>query len=134
MRPIFAFPGSVNHRLRSGPVVMPEGRLPAVGRGNSVITPAGVIRPILFPVVSVNQRFPSGPGVITVGVDCPVGVGNAPKVNASELGTISKTMTRLTATTRNNLGFNMRPGPSSCLHGNSGDIIELLLLAITPSA
>ncbi len=33
-------------------------------RGNSVITPAVVIRPMRSPWYSVNQRFPSGPVVM----------------------------------------------------------------------
>ena len=33
-----------------------------MGTGNSVTTPAVVIRPILLPADSVNQRLPSGPG------------------------------------------------------------------------
>ena len=35
----------------------------AVGIGNSVMTPSGVIRPIACSV-SVNQRLPSGPAVM----------------------------------------------------------------------
>jgi hypothetical protein len=33
-------------------------------RGNSVIAPVGVMRPILLPSNSANQRLPSGPAVI----------------------------------------------------------------------
>ena len=36
--------------MPSGPAVMPKGPLPAVGIGNSVMTPAVVIRPILLPI------------------------------------------------------------------------------------
>ena len=36
--------------------------------GYSVTTPAGVMRPMLLPVVSVNQRLPSGPSVMSPGV------------------------------------------------------------------
>ena len=67
----------MNHRLPSGPAVIPNGRLPAVGTGNSVITPAGVIRPILFPMTSVNHRLPSGPTVIPLGKLPAVGTGNS---------------------------------------------------------
>src|SRR5260370_17344943 len=35
---------------------------------NSVTMPAGVMRPILLPVVSVNQRLPSGPSAMSNGV------------------------------------------------------------------
>ena len=58
-------PYSVNQRLPSGPAVMPCGLLLAVSAAaNSVMVPAGVIRPILLPPSSVNQRLPSGPAVI----------------------------------------------------------------------
>ena len=36
----------------------------AVGTGNSVIVPLGLMRPILLPMNSVNQRLPWGPAVI----------------------------------------------------------------------
>ena len=67
VRPILLAAVSVNQRAPSGPVPMPSGALPAVHRlpsdpaaiaigplkgvgiGNSVITPAVVIRPILLP-------------------------------------------------------------------------------------
>src|SRR5262249_44566976 len=70
IRPIRLPPGSVNHRLPSGPAVMPLGYarrlMPAL---NSVTTPSGVIRPIrsLAPRSlprSVNQTLPSGPAVM----------------------------------------------------------------------
>src|SRR5215469_17911612 len=100
IRPIFALPGSVNQRLRSGPVVMPEGRLPGVGSGNSVMLPVGVILQIRLPLISVNHRFPSGPGVITVGLeDWPVGIGKG-LLNvgtARTRGTISRARTNVTA-------------------------------------
>src|SRR5205823_3548806 len=51
---LFAW-ASVNHRLWSGPTVMPDGKLFAVGILNWENFPAVVIRPILLPVVSVNQ-------------------------------------------------------------------------------
>ena len=53
------------------------GRLPEAGAENSVIIPAGVIRPILFALFSANQRFPSGPRVIPLGTLPPVGMGNS---------------------------------------------------------
>ncbi len=53
-------PRSKNHILyvNSGdePAAIPYGRLFAVGIGNSVIDPVGVIRPILFPSNSVTTR------------------------------------------------------------------------------
>ena len=51
IRPILLPSASVNQRLPSGPAVMPRGLLPAVGTGNSVMTPAVVIRPILLATV-----------------------------------------------------------------------------------
>jgi hypothetical protein len=51
------------------------------GSGNSVIVPAVVMRPILFPSSSVNQRLPSEPTVIPLGKLVPVGIGNS--VNAT---------------------------------------------------
>src|SRR6266851_293406 len=53
---------SVNHRLPSGAEVRPKGVLAGVLTGNSVTTPAVVMRPILPPgTFSVNQRFLSEP-------------------------------------------------------------------------
>src|SRR5262245_4972429 len=73
MRPIA--PGTVlllgccvNQTLPSGPAVMKFSVVPGVMPAeNSVTTPAGVIRPILFARASVNQRLPSGPRVIPAG-------------------------------------------------------------------
>ena len=39
-----------------------------------MITPAGVIRPILLPLSSVNQRLPSGPTVMLSGPLSDVGL------------------------------------------------------------
>src|SRR5216683_570485 len=66
MRPIFPT-ASVNHRLPSGPDVISVGPLLAVGVGNKVIVPEGVIRPILdaSEPSRVNQRLPSGPAVMS---------------------------------------------------------------------
>ncbi len=68
-------PNSLNQRFPSGPFVIPEGSLPALGSGYSVMTPAGVMRPIRFPKYSVNQRLPSGPFVIPMGPLSAVGIG-----------------------------------------------------------
>ena len=76
MRPIWPALDSVNHRLPSDPVVMPKGELLAVGMGNSVMTPEGVIRPIL-PARSVNHRLPSDPVVMPEGELLAVGMGNS---------------------------------------------------------
>src|SRR5579863_2519135 len=59
-------PASVNHRLPSGPAVMLPGS-PPDPTGNSLTTPAGVIRPIWWASCSVNHRLPSGPLAIDVG-------------------------------------------------------------------
>jgi hypothetical protein len=48
--PILLAVNSVNHKLPSGPAVMPRGLLPAVGITYSVKIPAGVTFPILFVV------------------------------------------------------------------------------------
>src|SRR5260370_33551341 len=65
-RPIWLLPlgpplASVNQRLPSGPVVIPAPNcaskaLWGAGRGNSVIVPLGVMRPILLPLRSAEQR------------------------------------------------------------------------------
>src|SRR5262249_52373952 len=70
---------SVNQRLPSGPVTMANGRLFAVGMGNSVMVfgAPGLMRPMFPPVTSVNHRFPSGPVVMPPGVPCTVGIGNS---------------------------------------------------------
>lgn len=57
-------PDSVSQSLLSGPVVISQGKELGVGTVNSVIDPAGVLRPILLLKMSANQRFPSGPAVI----------------------------------------------------------------------
>ena len=67
---------SRNQRLPSGPVTIPRGALSGVGIGNSVRTPAGVIRPSMPVQNSVNQRLPSGPEVMPSGPRC-LGRGNA---------------------------------------------------------
>src|SRR5215470_3116006 len=76
----------VNHSAPSGPAVMP-GRPAGVlaGRGNSIISPAGVIRPILGgeDEDSVNHSAPSGPTVMSVGALLAVGIGNSVKVTAN---------------------------------------------------
>src|SRR6516225_2244627 len=68
---------SVNQRSPSGPAVMPKGPLPTVGIGNSVTTPAVVMRPILLPTISANQRLPSCPAVINSGEPSAVGTENS---------------------------------------------------------
>src|SRR4051812_7981867 len=82
-RPILFPLNSVNHKAPSGPVVMPPGRLLAVGIGYSVMAPAVVIRPIWLTEGSVNQRAPSGPVVMKKAPEFAVGIGysvNAPAV------------------------------------------------------
>src|SRR5258708_28867332 len=54
---------SVNQRAPSGPVVMKAEVLSDAGSGNSLMWPAGVMRPIL--PGSVNHRLPSGPAVMS---------------------------------------------------------------------
>src|SRR5262245_17410615 len=79
-------PNSANHKLPSGPAVIPNGALPTVGMGYSEITPDGVILLTLLPVklLSTNHKLPSAaaampraslPGVgITNSVITPAGV------------------------------------------------------------
>src|SRR5262249_401814 len=79
MRPIWLLPFSMNHSAPSGPVVMREGALPAVGIVNSTVnTPAALIRPILLTAGSVNHIAPSGPVVIPSG-----GVESRPSVRVT---------------------------------------------------
>src|SRR5262249_36969749 len=68
---------SVNHRAPSGPDVIPPEMLAAVGMGNSVIAPATVTRPILWPLISANHTAPSGPTVMPSGRAPGVGMGNS---------------------------------------------------------
>src|SRR5512140_1347494 len=82
MRPI-AGANPVNQRLPSGPEVIAHGPASSAGSGNSVTTPAVVIRPI-FPMalgsrklVSVNQRLPSEPAVSPLHWAPAVGTGNS---------------------------------------------------------
>jgi hypothetical protein len=79
IRPILLPLSSANQRLPSGPGVMPLGspimRVSPPGTGNSVMTPAGVIRPMPGP--AVNQRLPSGPAVMPWGPLLAVGTGNS---------------------------------------------------------
>ncbi len=58
---------SMNHSAPSAPVVMSPG--PELGRGksNSVISPAGEMRPILLVLNSENQMLPSAPSAIARG-------------------------------------------------------------------
>ena len=51
----------------------------AVGIGNSVTTPAVVMRPILLVSLSVNQSAPSGPAAMPKGLLAAVGIGNSVK-------------------------------------------------------
>ena len=73
MNPIFDF--AVNHMFPSAPAVMLLGLAFARGLAYSVMTPAGVIEPILFPVLSVNHILPSGPAAIERGYEAGVGTG-----------------------------------------------------------
>src|SRR5436190_42417 len=77
MRAMLLPSSSVNQTLPSTPAAIPNGRLPAGGTGNSVITPAVVMRPILLPEYSVNQTLPSGPGAIPLGTLPPLGSANS---------------------------------------------------------
>ena len=56
---------------------MAEGPALESGSENSVIEPAGVIRPILPEANSVNQTLPSGPAAIPTGWLAAVGTANS---------------------------------------------------------
>src|SRR5205085_12262518 len=77
IRPILFTVYSVNQRLPSGPDAMSPDELP-LGMRNSVTTPQGVMRPILFgPLLSsANQTLPSGPAVMPPD-ELPLGSGNS---------------------------------------------------------
>ncbi len=77
MWPMKLLPVSVNQRPPSGPVMIRAGWVPATGSGNSVITPAVVIRPILLADCSVNHKFPSNPAVIPSAPPKALGTGNS---------------------------------------------------------
>src|SRR5216683_561753 len=70
--PIVPWFCSVNHRLPSGPTVMPAmpAPVPEAACASLTRTPAAVISPILPPLApcSVNQRWPSGPEAMAVGM------------------------------------------------------------------
>ena len=51
----------------SGPAAIPSGFAMPVGSGKSVLTPAGVMRPIMLDEYSVYQRLPSLPLAIAFG-------------------------------------------------------------------
>src|SRR5215470_13133079 len=78
IRPILLAVFSVNHRAPSGPAVMAEAPLEAVGIANSVMQIVGVVaqpaslvgssRPIWLAFGSANQRFPSGPAAMLLSV------------------------------------------------------------------
>src|SRR5207248_4417399 len=62
------FRTSMYQTFPSGPTAMSTWIARIVGRGSSVMTPVGVIRPIFpTPGTIVNHRFPSGPTVIAHG-------------------------------------------------------------------
>ena len=75
----------MNHKLPSGPAVIPFGDVKGVGMANSVMAPDGVIRPILLPVNSVNHNALSGPLVIPKGTLPAVGTGYSLSVIGSEV-------------------------------------------------
>src|SRR6266851_49342 len=56
---------------------MAFGKLAGVGIGYSVTTPAGVMRPMLLPVVSANHKFPSGPSAMSPGALPVPGIGKS---------------------------------------------------------
>lgn len=77
MRPMLFPKDKMNHRLPSGPAVMPKGPLLTGAMWNSSKLPAVVIRPMLPTMDSANHRLPSGPVVIPSGRLLCVGIGNS---------------------------------------------------------
>src|ERR1019366_578272 len=81
MRPILFPSASVNHKFPSTPAAIPAENEFAVGIGNSVMTPDGVIRPIFFARLSAKHGLPSGPrareprpaAAVSVGYFCTTG-------------------------------------------------------------
>src|SRR5215813_13829809 len=74
-RPILPVCNSVNHSAPSAPILMAMGPLLTVGIGNSVITPAVVMRPMLL--LFTNHSAPSGPVVMPDGALLVPGIGNS---------------------------------------------------------
>src|SRR5262245_13063203 len=75
-----------NQNVPSGPTEMPDGevrnppRLLESGRGNSVIDPSVVMRPMTGWKLSVNQSAPSGPSTMSRGEEMPPGIGKSTKL------------------------------------------------------
>src|ERR1700726_3816302 len=67
MRPILFALLSVNQRALSGPVLMYQVPLLAVGMLYCLSVPVVVMRPIWFAFDSANQSLPSGPAVMPIG-------------------------------------------------------------------
>src|SRR5271163_3414135 len=81
---------------------MPQGWLSVVGIGNSVITPAVVMRPILLAFISVNHSAPSGPTVMPWGELLAVGIGNSVMACASASCGEKSTVAMIRTNTANN--------------------------------
>src|SRR4051794_35780141 len=64
--PTYPLPGSVSHKLRSGPTVISAGPAPLLN-ANSVKAPAVVTLATLSKRDSVNHKFPSGPATMPLG-------------------------------------------------------------------
>ncbi len=102
---------------------MPNGCEEGVGTGNSVMTPADVIRPILLPVCSVNQRFASGPSVIIRGSLPAVGIG---KSLQSEVSNGAQTPILFALLSVNQIHLS---GPTATPHG-ADSAVEGVLAAV----
>src|SRR4051812_16690812 len=83
IRPTLFALASANHKLPSGPVVIPT-KLTLAGTENSVITPAGVTFPIRLPAISVNHTLLSGPAAMSCGEPLPEGTGYSVTVTWAE--------------------------------------------------
>src|SRR5260370_37849519 len=69
-------PGSVNHRLPSGPAAIAKGRAPD-GMPKSGIMAMGVTRAMLWASCSTNHTLPSGPGGLALGQLPDVGIADS---------------------------------------------------------
>src|SRR4026207_672186 len=87
-----------------------------LGSGNSVMTPAGVIRPILLALNSENQMLPSGPAARARGPLAAVGGGGSggpPGPAASARGPLSAVGIGYSVITPAGVIFPIFPAPNS---------------------
>src|SRR5947209_6088881 len=143
MRPIRSALSSVNQRLPSGPAAIPTGRaLREMPAANSVITPAGVIRPMRptpgkgrtvngsgnWPL-SANHMFPSGPAVMPVAKAPKVMVANSVTIPAGVIRPMRETLSPPPLSVNH-----MFPsGPLAIPFGPEAGVMPLANSVITPA-